>query len=138
MFAGSLWQEPFVDTFKIAGVAEKKHAHWRGKVNSFLDRGLAQMVYRLGGNITANNYIEIPGPSANSKFKSDFALTGRYIYIQARAVYNKPYNMHFDFKIAGHNNLRVSLSKIYPQFTVNVSSQLGFPRRGHSRALSLI
>ena len=124
----SLWQEPFVDVFKLAGVAEKKHAHWRGRVAAQLDKSLGQRVLRIGGNITANNYIEIPGPSASAAFKSNFALTGRFLYLQARAVYGKPYNVHLDFRVQGHHNtLRVSLSKIYPEFSASPGEVIHVP-----------
>lgn len=69
----------------------------------------------LAGSISANNFIQLPHPTALLK---SLGLTGRYVYIELKSPAGAPFSIHLDFAVAdrGHG-VRVSLSNLFKQLT---------------------
>jgi WD repeat-containing protein 90 len=76
----------------------------------------------LNGNISANNFVQIPHPDAN--LKGPLGLTGRYLYLQAKApVSSNPFSFHIDLIMAERSHgIRISASNLYK----SMSTQNGF------------
>lgn len=72
---------------------------------------------QLNGNISANNFIQIPHPDAN--MKAPLGLTGRYLYLQVKApVASSPLSFHFDLVLAERSHgIRISASNLYKTMT---------------------
>jgi len=75
----------------------------------------------IQGNISANNYIQIPNPTSMTK---SLGLTGRYLYLQIKApISSVPCSFHIDLNMADRSHgVRISASNLYKQ----VSTQNGF------------
>ena len=70
----------------------------------------------MDGNISANNYVQIPHP--NSGYKN-LGLKARYLYLQVKVPYSStPFSFHVDLQLQGKpTTIRISCSNLYKQMT---------------------
>lgn len=123
---GSLWQHPFVDVFKYAGISEWRQCHKEGDVTETIDKIISKKVYKLQGSVSASNYIQIP--KAKSDLKS-LGLNGKYIYIQLRVSPGKLFSLHLDLILTNTRTnleepLKLSLSNLFKESKMQNSLQI--------------
>lgn len=123
MKSSELWQHPFVDVFKHAGITDWKNANKEGDVTEVLDRVTGKRVFRIFGSISAANHIQIP--KSKSPLKS-LGLTGRYVYTQLQVFLNKFFTIHFELvlsnsKTKAEEPLRISISNIFKENKLTTS-----------------
>lgn len=84
-------------------------------------REIGRKVMHISGNISANNFIQMPHPGSMTR---SLGLTGRYLYLQVKApVSATPFAFHIDLGMAERSHgIRISASNLYKQ----VSTQNGF------------
>lgn len=127
----TLWQHPFVDVlkhFKVlpgndwklnkkqGGVEEYFVSKCLSFINSFFQaKEIGRRAINIEGTISANNFIQLPHPSANIK---NLGLTGRYIYFQVKCVrHGLPFSYHIDLGMAERSHgVRISISNLFRKF----------------------
>jgi WD40 repeat protein len=82
----------------------------KGDVKSRLDRDIGKKVFQLRGAVSAANTLDIPSSRPDAK---PLGLTGKFVYVQCRAVPTRPFCFHIDLLTTTNFGLRVSLSNIY-------------------------
>lgn len=143
-----VWQQPYVDVFKQAGIFESKNCQLVGDVVLVMDPLIAKRVVRVKGGISASNFIRIPHPHArpvpassgvtlssglgstdgsSSEGVTNFAtaglgLTNNFCYIQFRPVANKAFTFHLDILTVEGPTIRFSFSNIYKSFKSNAQT----------------
>ena len=92
------------------------------KVFSYLkDPQIKCSVYKIIGNTSASNFINMPKLSGQS-----LGLNGRYIYFLFKPVPNKCFSLHVDVATAEKVTIRVSFSNLFKEFK-STSTWLQFP-----------
>lgn len=107
-----IWQHPYVDIFRTFAISDWINSRRIGEITEYLDSSIARKVLILKGTIPANNYIQLPKPSASLK---SLNLTGRYLYILLKPFPDLNFVLHFDYQIPVGTTLRISLSNLYKE-----------------------
>eukprot|EP00820_Chromera_velia_P013434 Cvel_23925.t1-p1 / transcript=Cvel_23925.t1 / gene=Cvel_23925 / organism=Chromera_velia_CCMP2878 / gene_product=WD repeat-containing protein 90, putative / transcript_product=WD repeat-containing protein 90, putative / location=Cvel_scaffold2525:12366-27586(+) / protein_length=2254 / sequence_SO=supercontig / SO=protein_coding / is_pseudo=false len=106
-----IWQFPFVNVFKAFDVSGSSATCQRvGDVSEELDRSIGKRVQRISGAVSANNFIQIPGPKARIR---SLGLTGAYIDLHIRPTPGKFFVIHLDVVTADQTVVRLSLSNMF-------------------------
>ena len=121
-----LWQHPFVDVFKYAGISEWRQCQKEGDVSEIIDKIIGKKVYRLQGSVSASNYIQFP--KSKSEMKS-LSLNGKYIYIELRVSPGKLFSIHLDLILTNTRTkndepLKISLSNLFKENKLQNSLQV--------------
>ncbi|XP_077979468.1 WD repeat-containing protein 90-like [Glandiceps talaboti] len=117
----SLWQHPFVNTFKHFNIGEWKKSAKEGEVMTIMDKQLKCTVYRITGSIPAGNYIQLPKTSTQS-----LGLTGRYVYLLFKPIPGNYFVVHLDTATQDGQIVRISFSNLFKEFK-STSTWLQFP-----------
>ena len=126
MKGAQLWQHPFVDVFKYAGITEWRQCQKEGDVTETIDKIICKKVYKLQGSVSASNYIQIP--KSKSEMKS-LGLNGKFIYIELRVSPGKLFSLHLDLVITNTRTnieepLKISLSNLFKESKMQNSLQI--------------
>ncbi|KAK9823925.1 hypothetical protein WJX72_006401 [[Myrmecia] bisecta] len=108
--ASKVWQHPFVDVFKLCRVEQwpRADANKHGDATAELDRSIGKLVLRIGGSVSAANYVQLPKARAHS-----LGLTGRYLYCQVQFAPAKCFVFHIDVLTADKNTVRISIGNLF-------------------------
>lgn len=79
----------------------------------------------MNGNISANNYVQIPHPNSGIK---TLGITGRYIYLQVKVpVSSTPFSFHVDLEMRDMKPQRISCSNLYKKIETHNSFSTHIP-----------
>jgi WD40 repeat protein len=94
----------------------------RGDVSHSMDKSIGKQVFKIRGRTAATNFIEVPARTEEYAKSSGLALTGRFVYIQLRAVPHKLLTFHMDIITKERQLLRLSFSSMFsaPRFIGNL------------------
>ncbi len=147
-----VYQHPFVDVFKQAGIFDDRNSQAVGESSIVLDPQIGKRVLRMQGSISANNYVRIPHPTkkptpavpgtlitthsqgtalkvALSNVQTmGLGLTGEYLYLQLRATQDEYFAFHLDVLTQEGPTIRLSFSNMFKSFKV-AGQTLSFPCR---------
>ncbi|KAJ0407556.1 hypothetical protein P43SY_006874 [Pythium insidiosum] len=108
-----VWQEPYVEVLRHSLAHRNVGWYQHGDVEQTQDPVIHKNVFKIRGAIATNNYLRIPR-EAPTKGSPGLGLTGRFVYIQLRAISGQPVTLHLDLLTASKKTaLRFSLSTMF-------------------------
>ncbi|XRB08526.1 centriole proteome protein [Pycnococcus provasolii] len=129
-----VWQHPFVNVFKLAGVDTWRDCIREGDVSAIMDRVIGKKALLIQGNVPAANYVAIPRSSRTDSL----GLTGRFIYLELQLDPRKYFVVHIDIVTKDKFTTRVSISNLFKKSSSGNNSSVRIPGRGSGVQLPFV